>query len=405
MLKEWEAVIAGCSAEDQRQDMTIQWIHLTEWSSMTARDRLLHRSISERFSEQAFDPLGLRDVVLQVDEAFADSEEDRSAIQAAMAHSRHERFAAYVSLLSEATRQCGIAIGDGLMSRANNALLVQAIQAGQVDASSNISSLTVRVFDYLAQQAGLPFQEVSKRIEELSGLMAPIGAINLASDPGAKQEGHLAMSYARLRSFMEQVQDHERVSGDSDANEALLVLFSAKEFCDFVSERLAGIEQTLSSFIVALRKMKETREDIDDLVNDIAYALDGWDGLIDVWNEAATIAETEEGGSARRRAIQHILLFLPMMPAEETYDDSERVWNGISIHRAVMVRQFTNWLNDTLDSDLVARVQSSQEMERRRARYQQRAAAREAEAKAREERRRQRRQERRAVKATAEGAV
>ncbi len=405
ILKEWEAVIEHCGSRDQRQDMLVQWIHLTEWSSMTARDRLLHQAVSERFEGHDLLPLDLHRVVLQVEESLADREEDRIAIQAAMAQRRHDRFAAYISLLAEATRQCGVATRDRFMTRANSALLMRAIQASQGETNPRIASLTNRVLDYLVGQTGLTFQEVSKRIEELSALIAPIGAINLSTDPGAKQEGYLSLGYGRLRKFMEELKAHERRSSEADANEALLVLFSAKEFCDFVSERLRDVEQSLSSFIDALQRIKETREDVEDLINDIAYALDGWDGLIDVWNEASRIPDAAQASSARRRAIQHIILFLPMMPSEESGEGTKRVWNGISIHRAAMVRQFTNWLDDTLDEDLIARVKASQDMEKKRLRDQHRAAALEAEASDREARRRKKRQIRRALRAVAGGAV
>jgi hypothetical protein len=212
------------------------------------------------------------------------------------------------------------------------------------------------VFAHLSEQAKVPQREVPKRIEGLADILAPIGAINLDSDPGAKQEGHLSLSFARLEKFTEAVAEYEKNTRDEAANRALLVLFSARQFVELVRQKLNDIEQRLSFFAAVIRDFDDVSGAIKACSREIAFSMDGWDSLIDVWDEGVRKYEQTQDAYALDLAIQHILLYLPTMPANATSSENEKVWNGLTFQRSKMVRQFTNWIDGSVDTELQARM-------------------------------------------------
>ncbi len=356
-LKEWEAVFENYAGDSGRQNLIMQWIHLPNWTQMAPRDRDLFDQIGKSFEGAGGDPLALRAIVLQVEHKHAEDDAKRAAAKQRIDGGRRDVLTAYVSLLAQATRECGIARGDAFMARANSAILMQAIQSAPTElADGAMASLSAKVFAHLSEQAKVPQRDVPKRIESLAEILAPIGAINLDSDPGAKQEGHLSLSFARLEKFAEAVAAYEKDARDEAANRALLVVFSARQFVDLVRQKLNDIEQRLSFFVAVIRDFDAVAEAIKACSREIAFSMDGWDGLIDVWDEGVLKYEQTQDAYALDLAIQHILLYLPTMPANATTSENEKVWNGLTFQRSKMVRQLTNWIDGSVDTELQARM-------------------------------------------------
>jgi tetratricopeptide (TPR) repeat protein len=356
-LKEWEAVFENHAGEKGRQNLVMQWIHLPNWTQMAPRDRALFDQISRSFEKKGVDPLALRALAVKIELEHADDEAKRAAAKQRIDAISRDALTAYVSLLAQATRECGIARGDAFMARANSAVLMQAIQSAPDDrAGGAMASLSSKVFAHLSEQAKVPPNEVSKRIESLADMLAPIGAINLDSDPGGKQEGHLSLSFARLERFAAAVAAYEKTARDDPANRALLVLFSARQFVDRVRQKLSDIEQRLSFFAAVIRDFDGVAGAISAGAREIAYSLDGWDALVDVWEEAVRRSERAQDEAALDLAIQHVLLYLPTMPANATNRETEKVWNGISFQRVKMVRYLENWIDGSVDAEMQARM-------------------------------------------------
>jgi hypothetical protein len=382
--KEWEAIFENYAGSEDRQNLIMQWVHVPNWTQMAIRDRALFDMVTETFEDAPLDPLVMRSLALTADRDHAGDPTTREIAKARLDGLRKDRFQAYISLLAQATRECGVARGDPVMAKANSVMLMAAIRATPGEAADAGQALTEKVFGYLGQQAKITPVLVIQRIEAVSEILAPIGAINLDADPGARQEGHLALSFARLDKFREALREYEKETRDEAANRALLVQFSAAQFRDYIADRLSDIEQKLSFFVAVVRDHEVVRELISGWARDIAFALDGWSDLIDVWDQAQAKFEAEKDPYVLDLAIQHILLYLPTMPRDATDAESERVWNGLTFQRSKMVRQLTNWIDGTVDKDLKSRLDSARKAEVEREAEEKRAAQRKRDAQAAE---------------------
>jgi hypothetical protein len=383
--KEWEAVFENYAGAGDRQNLIMQWIHVPSWVQMNARDRALFDAIGGAFADAAPDPLAMRALALQADRDHAENPETREIAKARLDGLRKDRFQAYISLLAQATRECGTARGDPVMAKANSLVLMAAIRATPGENADAGAALTDKVFGYLSAQAKVPLVQVVQRIEAVSDILAPIGAINLDADPGARQEGHLALSFARLEAFRAALQDYEKTTRDEAANRAMLVQFSAVQFRDYVADRLSDIEQKLSFFVAVVRDHAAVCDLLTDWARDIAFALDGWGELIDVWDEAQAAFERNPDPYILDLAVQHILLYLPTMPRAETDSETERVWNGLTFQRTRMVRQLTNWIDGSVDKDIETRIKAARKAEAERKEEEARAAQKALAAKAKEQ--------------------
>jgi hypothetical protein len=387
--KEWEAVFENYAGVEDRQSLVMQWVHVPNWTQLDSRDRALFDAIVATFADTPLDPLTMRTLALAADRDHAEDPAVREFAKARLDQARKDRFQAYISLLAQATRECGVARGDQVMAKANSLVLMAAIRATPGEAANSGQALTEKVFGYLAQQAKIPPALVIERIEDISEILSPIGAINLDADPGARQEGHLALAFARLEKFRDAMREHEKRVSDEAANRALLVQFSASQFRDYVSDRLSDIEQQLSHFVAVVRDHEKIREAIAGWARDISFALDGWGELIDVWDRAhETFAESGDP-HVLDLAVQHILLYLPTMPREAMESESERVWNGLTFQRSKMVRQLTNWIDGKVDRDLQTRLDAARKATAEREAEEERAARKAREAQATEHARRE----------------
>jgi hypothetical protein len=359
-LKEWEAIFENYAGDERRQNLIMQWIHLPNWTQMTPRDRELFGQIGRSFEGVGVDPLLLRAILLQVEHKHADDEERRAAAKQRIDATRRDALTAYVSLLAQATRECGIARGDAFMARANSATLMQAIQSAPTElADGAMANLSAKVFAHLAEQAKVVPRDVPRRIEALADILAPIGAINLDSDPGAKQEGFLSLSFARLEKFAQAIAAYEKSALDEAANHALLVIFSVRQFVEHVRQKLNDIEQRLSFFVAVIRDFDAVAAAIRTCAREIAFALDGWGELIDVWDQGVARFNQTQDARTLDFSVRQILLYLPTMPANATTGETERLWNGITFQRSKMVRQFTNWIDGSLDTELQRRMENA----------------------------------------------
>ncbi len=392
--KEWEAVFENYAGSADRQNLIMQWIHVPNWTQMDARDRALFEGITAAFADAPADPLAVRAIALQADRDHAESPETREIAKVRLDSLRKDRFQAYISLLAQATRECGVARGDAAMAKANSVMLMAAIRATPGGSAETGAALTDKVFGYLSQQAKVPLAEVIRRIESVSDILSPIGAINLDGDPGARQEGHLALAFARLENFRSALQAYEKTAVDEAANRAVLVQFSAAQFRDYVANRLSDIEQKLSFFVGVVRDHEQVCELLSDWARDIAFALDGWSELIDIWDEAHVEFEKNSDPYVLDLAVRHILLYLPTMPRAATDTETERVWNGLTFQRTKMVRQLTNWIDGSVDQDFAARIKAARKADADRKAEEELAARKAREAAAKQQARREAQRER-----------
>jgi hypothetical protein len=97
----------------------------------------------------------------------------------------------------------------------------------------------------------------------------------------------------------------------------------------------------------------------------VAYALDGWDNLVDAW----FAVEGSEVPSEKAEALQFIINNLPMMPVEEMEGGTERskVWKGFNVARTGVIRAMVSWGDNAVDQEMVDRINRAKEAEKERA--------------------------------------
>lgn len=94
------------------------------------------------------------------------------------------------------------------------------------------------------------------------------------------------------------------------------------------------------------------------LLRDVTYALDGWKELIDIWDEAIEGIGMVGGEQALLRAVDHILLYLPVIPAREIRGANPGDMMERERTRLTLVRSMHSWTTNEMDAELQDRVEA-----------------------------------------------
>ena len=133
----------------------------------------------------------------------------------------------------------------------------------------------------------------------------------------------------------------------------------------YVDERIVTLDSLLGSFADVFSKQDSNVSYLIKLRRDVAFALDGWNDLIEYWTEAdAQDCKKPDCVENRDRAVAYIMNFLPIIPHRELYpDDGFDSQASIERARVKIVAAMHSWSTEALDIELARRVEKGQKKE------------------------------------------
>lgn len=357
---EWEIVIPTNRDKRGGAVLIMPWRQLMHYTSLGERDRAVYDAI-DAAEEDEPDPLMLRGHRLKVDAERHPTDEGRAAAKQGLLRDRADRLNVYISFLAQMTRAAGIAMGDTFMARADTALLMRLTQGNRSELDIDPELLTSKVMAFHANLLGVTPKSVNDRLAEIADMTAPFGTLNLKDD--AVRDGYFNRTKARILEFESSLMDFEQKAFEDMRNVAMMTRFAAKDFVKFIEEKTGTIEQIFSNFATIFRESKRVTDIVNRARRDVSFALDGWDGLADLWFDAlARGAEYPE----KCEVLAYIFSHLPMMPEAEIDNKTERgkVWKGFNAARVSAVRAMVSWGDNAVDTELAERVARAKEAER-----------------------------------------
>ena len=348
--KQWEALFADPSGESGRR-MIMPWTQLPGWMQFPPRDMGLYFALSAQV-EHGLDPLIVKRLSAEADRDQGADDIAKGRYIVVEQEAKLERFKAYIALLVVASREAGEALNDATLKAADKAKIMAEIQGG-----TGGSKTTAIVFGYFAKLAGCAETEIAQRLEKFAELIGPLG---VPSDDPSKfpAEGALGRAASRLDEFRDQVRAHERRVRDQAAQNALLVAFAATQFRDLLRNEYSKLGAVTKDLARALATQDAAAETLALIRRRVAFALDGWDECMDVWDEGVRLRDDGKSGTAPLDAIEYIVKIMPTLPRDEAEGVEEATcWNGIDLARSKMVRNLVNWIDGKEDGEMKQRIE------------------------------------------------
>jgi|GEM_PF-5542691 len=359
-LREVEAVIQNYAGTGNKHLLIMPWLHVPTLAQIGKRDKALYDAVCAYTPLTAMDPLVLRELTNEIDRHDDEQPVAQAQAKAEYEATKVDRFRTYLGFLAQLTREVGVAMGDPLLAQIDSAVLLNILQV-KVGAADGIdgTALTARIFNYLSRHIGTGIADITRRMETMAGMVAPFGAMHV--DKGGKQDGYLMRQFHRLRAFRDEVSVHERSTSEEVANSCLLIIFAARQYIDYIEARQKEIDEKFKRLDVLIRDFDESEAFIRRIRRSVAFALDGWGQLIDVWDQAWPNRADDSKKIEIDRAVFYILQYLPLMPvsAVENKNDSRRIWHRYQFVRAKPVPAMYSWFDERPDEELIKRIETA----------------------------------------------
>jgi len=353
---EWEATIAGFWGGSSRQMLVVQWRQLPAVAQMSPRDETLYRAVDRLEDAEDIDPFVIHDIVLKVDDRLGRGKGATNLEQV-------ERDITRTSLLARIAQECGRAGGDRGLVKLGVDWVSATDQKRAANAAKELSRASDRLIAFLAGQIDSAQEEARQRLESMTDLLTPVGGVGL--DPAVKEDGYLIRFRNRLRLFDREMLDYEKDARREMSDPTAMIRFAVKQYLSYVEDRLSMLEDRLVHLPLLLREYDRATKFITKTRRQIAFALDGWPILINLWDEA------QATGDAVRveEAVMFIFTNAPLMPLQEidTTTESGKVWRGYESARGSLVKMMHGWNDGEPDQNLLNRVESAKAGEKKAA--------------------------------------
>lgn len=351
-----EAVMPNYSGVRRGELTVIPWEELKGRSTFSDRDLHIMQDILRTRGERAVDPIYVRVLCQKADAIHSPDEEERRQARQQAEQDRLDREQVRMSCLAQLTRECGIARGDAFMAKANTKTLLDLIGDAQDDAGFDVPILIERVMQFAAERSGSSVESVRDWMDPLVGMIAPFGSVPAAGED--RLDGFLFRQHQNLLGFRKSLQDH----GGSATGEILAMIELIFKDCDltiaYVNARVVRLDALLGKFADMFEVADGSVEALKKLRRDVSYALDGWEELVAIWKEAVGGIGMIGGEQALARALDHILLFLPVIPERELRGPAASSVMERERKRLTLVRSMRSWTTNEVDTDLEQRVEA-----------------------------------------------
>ena len=355
-----EAVIPNYSGVRRGEFTVLAWDDLKTLATFSERDTYIMEKVSKSRSHKDIDPIKLRMICQQADAIYQPDAHIRRLAREQAQRDREDRDMVRLSCLAQLTRECGIARGDAFMAKASSKTLMDLMTGDPSQSRLDVEMLIERVMQFAAERSNTTVETVRDWMEPLVGMVAPFGAIGgRRNEDGA---GFLFRQHVRLIEFRRSLHEYRAQARHEIQAPVDMVIDVCDTTITYVNERLVKLDDLLGSFADMFEVFENSVARLEKLRRDVAFALDGWDELVDRWDDAIEGRNLIGGELAIERALEHVLWFLPVIPARELYSEAGEAaantmgGSGMERTRLRLVQQMYSWFNNQLDAELKHRV-------------------------------------------------
>lgn len=349
-----EAVLPNHSGVRRGELTVIPWRDLKDRATFTERDLHIMQDIMRLRGKQPVNPIYVRLLCQRADAIHNPDEDTRRLARDQAENDRVDRETVRMSCLAQLTRECGISRGDAFMAKANTRTLLDLINEAQESAGFDVRMLIERVMHFAAERSGSSIEDVRDWMDPLVGLIAPFGSVPAAGEE--RLDGFLFTQHRNLLNFRKSLHEHGATASGEAARSIQLILEICDQTITYVNSRLVRLDALLGSFADMFDAIDGTLERLQKLLRDVSFALDGWNELINIWQEAVGGIGMIGGEQALFRAVDHILLYLPVIPAQEIRGGKPAGVMERERTRLSLVRSMHSWSTNEMDEELQGRV-------------------------------------------------
>lgn len=362
-----EAVLPNYSGVRRGELTVIKWSELKDRTTFGERDLHIIQDILRLRGKKAVDPVYIRLLCQRADTIHSPDETQRREAREQSETDRLDRETVRMSCLAQLTRECGIERGDAFMAKANTATLLDLISDAEKSAGFDVRMLIERVMQFAAEQSGSSVEDVRDWMDPLVGLIAPFGSVPAAGEE--RLDGFLFRQHRDLLGFRKSLHGHRATATGDAAQSIELILEVCDQTIAYVNARLVRLDAVLGRFADMFEEIDGSLAQLKKLMRDVSYALDGWAELIVIWEEAVGGIGMIGGEQALVRAVDHILLYLPIIPGPEIRGAKSASLMARERTRLTLVRSMHSWLTNEMDDGLESRVTAGRDRMEKESRW------------------------------------
>jgi hypothetical protein len=350
-----DAMIPDYTGGGANQSLIMPLMDLANYTQLDQRDLNMLEAIKSIAMRGPPDPVAVRAARLDVDRVWAPDDEQKAAIEREIEADRKDQFQVRLSLIGQMTREAGVRIGDAFMSGASTETLLDLMRPrDQGGHGIDVAALTQRVVDLTAEGSGHSASDVSQRLDQITDLLAPFGAIALGVDSAG---GYMARERARLETFVRQLVEFQRTARDDFIDQAQRLEAVVKRQLDFLSERTRPVAPLFQSFEQVIKRFPMVQEAVRKARRDAAFALDCWPVLIEIWTNGRSMARKFDSAEPLEQALKFIARNAPTLPAWEVDPSlAEADLSDGSTAKAKQVKELHGWRTEMLDEEMAERI-------------------------------------------------
>jgi len=355
-----EAVIPSFGGGRRGELMVVPWKDLPDFVQMSDRDRELHDGIPGIVGKNGIDPLQVRELLHKVNAAYSDDPEERARAREQAQQDSEDKEVVRMSCIAQLMKECGIERGDPVMAGANTKTLVDLMTAEESKTHFDLEMLIDRVFLFASQRSGVSIDNVREWLEPLVGLITPFGTVK--GTQADRTNGHLFLEHVNLMEYRKSVAAYMAQKPEEYGAAADVLLEVVDQTIRYVDERIVTLDSLLGSFANVFSQQDTNVSYLIKLRRDVAFALDGWNDLIEYWTEADALdCKKPDCVENRDRAVAYVMNFLPIIPHRELHpEDGFDSQASIERARVKIVAAMHSWSTEALDTELARRVEQGQ---------------------------------------------
>ena len=355
-----EAVIPNFSGIRANEFTVVPWKQLPDLQSFEERDEHLIEAILNTTTAAEIEPIAVRGYCMRADSIYHPDEYMRQLAREKTQKEKEDIDMVRMSCLAQLTRECGIARGDAFMAKANTTTLLDLMTGEKLEGGFDVSILIDRVMQFAAERSGTTVEEVRDWLEPLVGMIAPFGTV--ISGGRERSHGFLYRQHVRLIEFRKSLHETRDFVREEAGESISLINKVSDQAIAYVNQRIVKLDEQLGNLTNVFSSFDSSIGELRKLRRDVSYGLDGWDDLIDVWDDAVEGKAMVGGAEGLERAIRHILDYLPIIPDRELNPDGN-VMQGADYERARvrLVAEMHSWSDGSIDTTLRDRVQRAKE--------------------------------------------
>jgi hypothetical protein len=306
----------------------LPWKGIMESVTVTLYDRILHE---EMVKQKIADPAAMRQVRLKIGATGLAGPRVQQVSKKRLEQESSYRTLTHFLLLMHILKLAGAPTAD--------------FMSGDINSEESKRKMRSTIGN-IATALHINYQDLYDRLEELSGVIAPIGLAH-APEPGPLRA--LANGLISFQDYLKAwAEDMPTELGELAQFEAMV----ARQTLELANAAVAKVDGAVAALPILMKQWEKHGGAITDTITRIAWLLDGWDSPIQMCQD-----QDDRSPDSKRTIVVESFALLPVLPKEAAGGiNSDRISMLNNIQRR-WVRGNEDWRSGTLDYDRVKKIE------------------------------------------------